>query len=266
MTVFDIHATSGGPDMDRARRACVGRVLRWGALAGLSIHGLGGAAQPTVGLSSLEWPPYTGATLPGQGITTAVVRRALESAGSALEVHFYPWNRAVALARQGSGPGRVDGYFPEYWSADVEAEFIMSDAIGTSPLGLVERVAKPVTWSTLDDLSRHRIGVVNGYVNTVELDRRIRNRSQPTDMANDDRHNLLKLVAGRVDLAVIDRRVFEYLVAHDPRIAPVAGQLRFQPRLLEEKKLYACFGRHAQGERACRILNAGLARTGTSGP
>jgi polar amino acid transport system substrate-binding protein len=135
---------------------------------------------------------------------------------------------------------------------------VLSAPIGNSPLGFAERVDTPVQWQRLADLAQYRIGVVRGYVNTEELDRRIAEQLQPVDTARDDAQNLLKLVARRVPLAVIDRRVFEYIIRHDPKLMPFAAQLRFNDRLLENKKLYVAFRPDAQGERARKILNEGL--------
>jgi polar amino acid transport system substrate-binding protein len=182
-----------------------------------------------VRLATLEWPPYTGSELPDHGISSAIARAALARAGIGLRVDFFPWQRAISMAS--SGPGYA-GYFPEYYSDAVAAHFWLSDPIGSGPLGFVENVAAPVRWHALEDLAPYRIGIVLGYVNTAAFDRRVQAGRQPVDTARDDAQNLLKLAAGRNALAVIDRRVFDYLVRTDPQVHAVAGRLHFQPRLL----------------------------------
>jgi polar amino acid transport system substrate-binding protein len=221
----------------------------------------GVAAQQTVPesrvirLTSLEWPPYTGPALRRQGATTAVVRAAFAAMGYGIEVEFYPWSRAVASIRQDS---EFVGYFPEYMSPEIARGFLMSDPIGSGPLGFAELADKPVHWENLDDLARYRIGVVQDYVNTEEFDKRVREGKLTTDSTLDDAHNLLKLAAGRVTLAVVDKRVFEYLLRNDARLKRVASRLHFNSHLLEDKQLYICFRRSPEGERARNILNAGL--------
>ena len=150
------------------------------------------------------------------------------------------------------------GYFPEYMSAEVVRNCILSMPIGTSPLGFAEQADMPIRWQRLDELSRYTIGVVDGYINSRELDQRVREHKQPVDTADNDVQNLVKLAAGRVSLAVIDRRVFEYLKRDDPQIRKIASQLRFNSHLLEEKPLFVCFRRDRASEQARRALNDGL--------
>ncbi|HZX27802.1 MAG TPA: hypothetical protein VFF16_12065, partial [Telluria sp.] len=88
--------------------------------------------------------------------------------------------------------------------------------------------------------------------------RRVRERKQPVDVAADDTHNLLKVAARRIPLAVIDQRVFDYLARHDPQVAPIAPLLRFNGRLLEDKQLFICFRRTPEGERVRKLVNEGL--------
>ncbi|NHZ82348.1 transporter substrate-binding domain-containing protein [Massilia sp. CCM 8695] len=216
-------------------------------------------ADPTrvIRLSSLEWPPYTGASLPRHGATTAVIAAALASMGYRLEVAYFPWSRATALVRHDSP---FAGYYPEYLSADLAREFLVSDPIGTGPLGFAYHAAAPVRWDSMADLSKYRIGVVEGYVNTEQFDTRVRQGKQMVDPAVNDKQNLRKLAAGRVPLVLIDRRVYAHLVLNDADLRPLAPLLRFHPRLLEDKKLYICFRPNAEGERVRTIVNAGLKR------
>lgn len=208
-------------------------------------------------LSSLEWPPYTGASLPRQGVTTAVIAAALASMGYRLEVQYFPWSRATALIKIDSP---FAGYYPEYLSAARARDFLVSDPIGSGPLGFAYHADAPVQWETMADLSKYRIGVVQGYVNTSEFDTRVRQGKQLVDAAVNDKQNLRKLAAKRVALVLIDRRVYDYLILHDADLRAVASSLRFHPRLLEDKQFYICFRPNAEGELVRKLLNQGLKR------
>ena len=206
-------------------------------------------------VTSLDWPPYSGGQLVAQGLLSVVVSEAFEAVGSTVKIEFFPWNRAVDLARNNEA---YVAYFPEYHSKANEDGCLYSDPVGVSPLVLVEPKSSPVRWKSYDDLAGRKIGVVRGYVNTEELDARIASKALSADVALDDAKNLLKLAAGRVDVAVIDLNVFNYLVKNDPSVETVAGQLQVNGKILEDKKLFVCFKKTPEGEKALRAFKLGL--------
>lgn len=214
-------------------------------------------------LSTLEWAPYTGAALPGQGVVSATIVEALKASGQRVEVQFFPWSRAVRLVDSDSA---YVGFFPAYYSRERAARYLYSDPVGHSQVVFLERTDTPVKWTSYDDLQGQRIGVVRGFVNTEELDARIASKVLLSEEAPDDRSNILKLVAGRIDLAVVDRQVYMHLVQTDPQLARVAAQLQTNPKVLESKNLYVCFQRSARGAAAQRALNAGLRKLRIAAP
>jgi polar amino acid transport system substrate-binding protein len=208
-----------------------------------------------VRLTTLEWPPYNSNELPEQGVNTAVVRAAFAAIGYKLEIGFYPWSRTVALAQ--SDPAYV-GYFPEYYADRLRQSCWLSDPAGSGPLGLAERKDHPVVWNNIEDLAAYRIGVVQDYVNTADFDARVASGRQRVDIAMSDETNLKKLAVGRVPLAIIDPRVFAYLVRHSPDLRSIADKLQMNAHLLDDKPLYVCFRRDANGERAMKLFNDGV--------
>lgn len=213
-------------------------------------------AEKVVQLTSLDWPPYSGKRLSDQGASVAVAKAAFEAMGYTLKVDFYPWSRAVSQAKNSSSP--YSGYFPEYHSADIANEFIYSDAMGSGPLGFVEQSARPVQWSSLNDLKNYRIGVVQDYVNTTDFDAMMNSGEIKTEAVISDKNNLLKVINGRLDLAVIDRNVMDYLFRTDSSLRGKQSKASFNSKLLEDKKLYICFKKTPQGEEMARIFNEGL--------
>ncbi len=211
----------------------------------------------TVVFTSLEWPPYTSASLPQHGASAEIAAKAFEAVGMTLRIEFYPWMRTVETARRKPG---VAGYFPEYHAKRIEAEFLFSDAMGESPLGFVERRAAPIAWTRLKDLAEYRIGVVEGYVNEARFDAMANRGALSVEPVKDDATNLRKLAGGRIDLAVMDKYVFRYLMAHEPSLQAHADSLQFNPRLLDMKTLHLCFLATEDGARLRRRFNAGLSK------
>jgi polar amino acid transport system substrate-binding protein len=214
------------------------------------------AEDKVIHLTSLDWPPYSGKSLAQQGASVAVAEEAFKAMGYQLKVDFFPWSRAVALAKDSNS--QYAGYFPEYFSDDTAKDFIYSDAMGSGPLGFAERKDKSISWSTLADLKPYRIGIVQDYINTAEFDAMVANKSLKSSMTTSDEKNLKKLVGGRIDLAVVDKNVMNYLFKTNPSLAEKANNAQFNSTLLEDKKLFICFKKGPKGEDIAKIYNEGL--------
>ena len=214
------------------------------------------SADKVVNLTSLDWPPYSSKTLAEQGASVAVAKAAFKAMGYDLQVSFFPWSRAVALAKDSNS--KYSGYFPEYFSEDTAKDFIYSDAMGSGPLGFAERKDKVIKWSELTDLKTYTIGVVQDYINTTDFDKMVASKTLKTSTTTSDTKNLLKLVNGRLDLAVIDENVMNYLFKTDKALAKKVGSAQFNATLLEDKNLFICFKKNAQGEELTKIYNEGL--------
>ena len=229
---------------------CLGVALLWLLLGKAAMAG-----NSVVTMTSLEWPPYSGEQLDGQGMSAAIARAAFAAMGYELRVQYYPWKRAVALAR--TDPS-VAGYFPEYFDPAIETSFYFSHAIGTSPLGLMEHVDAPVTWQSLEDLTGMTIGTVAGYVNTMDFDTLVKQGKINGDPVVDDASNMDKLARKRLKLAVIDCNVLHYLQMTRKKSGDAA--LQCNPKLLATRYLHLCFHKDARGEQLVRIFNEGLER------
>lgn len=214
------------------------------------------AEDKTVYLTSLDWPPYSGKDLPGGGASIQVARAAFEAMGYKLVVDFYPWSRAVNLAKDTNS--KYAGYVPEYYSDSVAKEFHYSDVMGNGPLGFAEQTAKPITWNSHDDLSKYSIGVVQDYVNEAEFDKRVADGRIKVQAVTSDATNLVKLANGRIDMAVVDKNVMDYLIKTEPRLKGKGDKIQFNSKMLEDKKLYVCFKKNALGEKLLKVFNEGL--------
>lgn len=232
-------------------RRCIAVLMLTGACASLAQQG-----SPAIKLATLDWPPYTGQKLPGGGESTRVVRAAFGAVGQRFQESFFPWTRALTYT------DGYAGYYPEYASPRTRKACLLAGPIGSGRLGFALRSTTPLKWNTVRDLHPYRIGVVRNYINSDELDEAIASGQQMADEARDDAQNLRKLIAGRVDLAVIDAAVFGHLMKTDADLRPHRGQIVFAERALETKELYVCFRRDAAGRSAYELFNTGLRRIG----
>ena len=208
----------------------------------------------TVYLTSLSWPPYSGKALKEQGASVAVAKAAFKAMGHELNVDFFPWSRAVMLASQPDS--KYVGYFPEYHYESTDFSF--SDPMGQGPLGLVENKQNPIVWSNIQDLTQYKIGVVQDYVNTVEVDTLIASGEIKAQTATSDETNIRKVGGKRIDAAVIDSNVFNYLLANTESLGQTQGKVQMNSKLLTQKELFVAFKKSKAGRHWLAIYNQGL--------
>ncbi|MDR3514472.1 MAG: ABC transporter substrate-binding protein [Azospirillaceae bacterium] len=217
------------------------------------LPGVAGAAETSVHLASLDWPPYSSEAAP-HGASEAVARQAFAAMGYSLQTDFMPWQRATTV-------GKTDktyfGYYPEYYSTDL-TDCLFSDSMGNSPLGLVERKDANLVGKSLDDLKTVTIGTVSGYVNTAEFDTRAKDGRISVEEADDDITNLRKVAAGRIPAAVIDSNVMAYYLASDADLKAQRGALVFDGSAFENKTLHVCFRKDDEGKKMAEAFNQGL--------
>lgn len=221
------------------------------------------AAQPSgrlqVRLASLEWPPYVGAELPGQGYAAEVVRMACARGGVEVQLDLMPWARALMLALRGD----VAGVMPEYRNAQREVEFAFSSPFPGGPVGLYKRRGDNIAYAVdpatdldaaLRSIAGLRIGTVRDYVNNATFDRA--DYLQREEGVSDS-VNLRKLAHGRLDLIFIDHWVAEHLRRADPLLRD--AQLEMLQPPIEVPSLHIAWSRQsaaaAQARGAC---DAGL--------
>jgi polar amino acid transport system substrate-binding protein len=220
--------------------------------------GSGRGAERVV-LATLEWPPYTAENLPENGTSAAIVRDAFAAMGYELELRFYPWSRAV---QEASMDPDVVGFFPEYPNAERETQFIVSDVFGKSPLGFAHRVNVAFSWNELADLRKYSLGTVAGYVNSDEFDRLVKQGELKVDTSNTDALNLRKVLAARIEAAVVDENVFDYLMKTDPLLQQRQDEMAMSSQLLKIHDMVVCFVRTEAGAEMARRFNEGLKRIG----
>lgn len=201
-------------------------------------------------LATLEWEPYIGKQLQGQGYVAQLVKLAFANSEYDVQLSFFPWARTVHMADE----GEYAGYFPEYYSEAIAENFIFSDPFPGGELTFIKRKGDRISYSTLHDLKHYTIGVVRGYVNTVEFDEAA---YLTKEEAKDDLQNLRKLLGNRVDLVVADKYVaFHLMRTYFPgRMAEV----EYIDPPLGHKQLYLCISKkHPRAQTILASFNAGL--------
>ncbi len=120
-------------------------------------------------------------------------------------------------------------------------------------VGFMARADHRLRVDDLAALREVRIGVVNGYANPPCFDA----ANLPIESAVDDLANLRKLLAGRVDLALIDKGVGAHLL--ETHLREAAGKLVWLEPSVSEIPLFTVFSKiRPEGERFAAALSRGI--------
>lgn len=226
-------------------------ILLWLALPLLAAADSG----KTMRLASLEWVPFVGAGLEQDGLSAHIANSAAGRFGYRARVDYYPWTRAIQL---GQKDPQYAGYFPAYYTEERARQCHFSAPIGNSTVVLAHLKSVPLQWQSLADLSTLRIAVVSGYSNGPDFDALVKQGRLQVDASPNETLNLRKLLAHRVDAAVIDKQVLRYLLAAEPSLKNERDQIAFHERPLAELSLHVCFQKTPAGRELQQAFNAAL--------
>lgn len=208
-----------------------------------------------------ELPPYATQERVDEGIALDIVRKAFANVGNTVNYTFRPWTRSLEEARAGLWDGTA------YWGKNPARDigFLISDNVLTEQWVFLYRQradgVKPFDWDSLVDLKGKRIAAVQSYTYTPEFWEMQKTGTLKVEISQDDLGNLRRLVAGRVDVVVIERNVACYLMnAHfkqdevaDFRAHPKLLTNQFTTHLMMSEKL-------PQSAERMKAFNQGLAQ------
>jgi len=228
---------------------------RWhGSLVGIltalyCLHAPGARAAETVVMSTTEFAPYMSAQLSHQGVLVAIATEAFKREGYALQIRFLPWVRALAYAKE----GKVDGMVGIWHSQEREQWFVYSRSVISNKVGFYKRNGSPIVFTGLPQLRPYVIGTVRAYANPPAFDA----AHLHTDEAVDDLTNLRKLAAGRLDLALVDKAVAQYLIENS--LPELKEKLQWVEPPVDILPLYIGLSRRAPDfSKKLAALNAGM--------
>ncbi len=241
------------------RRSLLCGVLGAFCLGGLLPTSAWAQHQPgalKVRLVSTEFPPYYASDLPGQGILGALVVDAFHRAGYAATIEFMPWARALQEAQR----GYFDGIVGIWHSEERARNFAFSEPTAANEIGYYLSVVNQFDRKRLETLDGLIVGTVRDYRNPDVITR----LKPKTEETVDDATNLRKLAAGRIDVALVDRRLAEHLLKTS--LSNLRGKVIFSGRVIDTLPLYVAFSKSVPGyEAKLNALNRGLVILKTEG-
>lgn len=130
------------------------------------------------------------------GVGSRIVTEAFAPEGIKTEYGFYPWKRALMLAREGTWDGAVG------WESNPDREpyFYASGKVWEAPWVFFHLKTYPFDWKTFDDLKHIRIGGTLEYMYTTEFLNAERSGKITVERTSRDEQNFKKLLYGRIDI------------------------------------------------------------------
>ena len=223
----------------------------------------GVAAQNVVNLASIEHPPYTGEQLKHDGMITQIIQEAYARVGYQVGIRYY----SVAKATKLTEAGNVDGLAIVQMRGERNKWVLYSDPMPATEIVFYKRKVMEIPfdgknyralWSHVNF-----IGTGAGHASLEGLDPVLLGQTHIFAFKN-DLDALRKLEVGRIDLAIIDKFIAQFVLSTQMPES-VDALDRISPSLSTEPNYLGISRKAPQAQKKLADFNRGLAmltRTG----
>ncbi|MCX4026822.1 transporter substrate-binding domain-containing protein [Endozoicomonas sp. SM1973] len=172
-----------------------------------------------------SWPPYYDDTLKNGGFFAEIVKEAYRSQGKKVRIVFTSWKRAFELTKQ----GKYQGLLGAYYVPEREQYFKYSSVICHSRQYLYSKKSSNISFTSLQELSQYKIGIVRGYYYSDEF-----NDAKYLDKFENvsAKQNIKLLTINRLDLVTADSRVMQYYAS--TAFPSLANQYKQHPLMIKD--------------------------------
>ena len=181
------------------------RILRpLASIALVFLAGISFAGDNRLVISTGEFSPWTDSQSEHSGFTNRVIREALNRQGYSVEFRYWPWKRALEIARS----GKVDATSFWYISAENKRDFLYSQAISEhKEVFFYLKQNNIPNWEKLEDLKELRIGATRGFTYTEAFWRLHKAGVLDVEEVDNDELNFKKLLRGRIHIFPAEEHV-----------------------------------------------------------
>ncbi len=207
-----------------------------------------------ISIATINYEPYYGEKMNNDGFLAEIVKESLKSAGHTCNLKYYPWARAVNMAKT----GKVDALFAVWYRKDREEYFYYSAPLPPNVVLFYQKVGTGCSFSGWDSLRNYKIGGVREYSYPEQF------KNLNMDYTGSDVQNLKKLDFGRVDLIIIDKAQAEYYL--NTKVPEIRGKVESINPPIAIKPQYLCISKKIKNAEKLLIdFNIGLMRITESG-
>ncbi len=240
------------------------RMLKGFALMALILFAggdIGARAAETIRITNGEWRPFLSKDVPHYGFASHIITEAFELVGIEVEYGFFPWSRAMKLAREGAWDGTA------VWGTSEERlqQFHFTDAVVPSTFAFFHLTTTTFDWDDYDDLGDLKVGGTVEYFYSNAFDaaeaagvfRTIRGRTDEVSLKN--------LLKGRIDVFPGEVMV-TYEQIRDTFSPEDAALFTHHAKPIIDKPLFVLLAKVVPGnERMRDLFNDGLRQLKASG-
>jgi len=206
---------------------------------------------------TLEWAPFTGASLQNGGIATEIVTKVFKKAGYDLSVSFVPWARAVEQTESGVS----DVLVAAWYSKKLAEKYVLSAPFIHNRVVFIQPKDSNFKFQGLESLKGKSIGVIRDYSygEDFKMSKSFK-RIPATNLVS----NLKKLAANRIELTLEDELVARFTI--NEKLPELKEKFAFSNKALDEKPLHIAIRRgHPKGQELIEAFNQALAAMKTDG-
>ena len=214
-------------------------------------------AQETLRLVNHAWPPYSGKSLYNKGLAIDLVTTCFARAGYNTQLEIAPWKRAL----KGTLTGAYDILLTASFSEERASKALYSDPYLINDISFMQRAGSGFEFKSLEDLDGLTIGVIDGYIYQPQFD--IATNFVKEKIVS-DALALKMLVAGRIDLVIVDRLVAAYTIKQNNGLSALDMETLANP--LNLKNLHIIIRRTKPGhEKIIADFNQSLQKMHSDG-
>ncbi|HUE94778.1 substrate-binding periplasmic protein [Pseudomonas sp.] len=189
------------------------------------------------------------------GILPAIFARLTKDTGDSYELVLLPWKRALQYAERGKG-----GITNISRNKAREVLYDFSVPMYDDDIILVVLQGHEFDFNTLKDLQDKKLGGLYGASYGEGIDHAISNGELLVERDNGQQPRLLKLLAGRIDVAIIGNGVagFEHILASDPQLEANRSKFLVLQNPLVHDPLHLAFSKTMHMQPALERFNKAL--------
>ena len=162
-------------------------------------------------------PPLILDQATGRGLYNDMLSYLNKSSSYRFELHYLPRRRLDLLVNSGSLDGLVIGVNPAWFNDKSEQKFLWSLPVMNDIDEVVSSKERPFEYNGPLSMSGMRIGLVLGYY-YFGVNELIAEGKAQRDDASSEEHSFRKLMAGRIDAAIISRSNYDYEMKNHPEL------------------------------------------------